>query len=85
MVVIRLERRGTKKTPHHRIVVTDRARAQGGRVLETIGHYNPSHDPATFVLSGPRLAYWLSTGAQVSHAVSTLVKRHRNVAATSKA
>ena len=33
MVVVRLERRGTKKTPHHRIVVT----GPEGVVLRTIG------------------------------------------------
>ena len=77
MVVIRLQRRGTKKTPHHRIVVTDRQRAQGGRVLETVGHYNPAYEPPRFALNESRLAYWMSVGAQVSHAVTKLVKRFR--------
>ena len=30
MVVVRLQRRGTKKMPHHRIVVTERSRAPRG-------------------------------------------------------
>ena len=55
MVVIRLQRRGTKKTPHHRIVATDRSRSQGGRVLETLGHYDPSFDPPRFALDESRL------------------------------
>ena len=83
MVVVRLERRGTKKTPHHRIVVTERTRAQGGRVLETLGHYDPSKDPATFALNESRLAHWLSSGAQVSEAVSHLVKRFKKVSLSS--
>ncbi len=77
MVVIRLQRRGTKKTPHHRIVATDRARAQGGRVLETLGHYNPMYDPPSFSLDESRLAFWVSSGAQVSDAVTCLVKRFK--------
>ena len=77
MVVIRLQRRGTKKTPHHRIVATDRARSQGGRVLETLGYYDPSWDPPRFSLDEPRLAFWVSSGAQLSDAVSSLVKRHK--------
>ncbi|MBI3088548.1 MAG: 30S ribosomal protein S16, partial [Candidatus Omnitrophica bacterium] len=37
MVVIRFQRLGTLKTPYHRIVVTDRQRAQSSRVLEVVG------------------------------------------------
>ncbi len=77
MVVIRLQRRGTKKMPHHRIVVMDRARAQGGRALETLGHYDPSFEPPKFALKETRLAFWLSSGAQVSPAVARLVKRYK--------
>lgn len=75
MVVIRLQRRGTKKTPHHRIVAADRRHAQRGRVLETLGYYDPSYDPPKFSLDESRLGYWVSTGAQVSEAVAALVKR----------
>ena len=83
MVVIRLQRRGTKKTPHHRIVATDRSRAQGGRVLETLGYYDPSYEPPKFSLDESRLVYWVSCGAQVSQAVSHLVKRFKNVSVAS--
>ena len=75
MVVVRLQRRGTKKRPHHRIVVTDRRRAQGGRILETLGQYDPSYDPPRFSLDRPRLDHWTSSGAQVSEALARLVKR----------
>ena len=75
MVVIRLQRRGTKKTPHHRIVVTDKQRAQGGRVLETLGHYNPSYNPPSFLLDESRLSSWVSSGAQVSLALARIIKR----------
>jgi small subunit ribosomal protein S16 len=83
MVVIRLQRRGTKKKPHHRIVVTERTRAQGGRVLEILGHYDPSYDPARLSLSQARLAFWAAAGAQVSPAVSSLVKRLKKAPAAS--
>ena len=80
MVVIRLQRRGTKKAPHHRIVATDRTRAQRGRILETLGYYDPSFEPPRFLLDGSRLAHWLSVGAQMSEAVAALVKRHKKTA-----
>ena len=78
MVIVRLQRRGTKKTPHHRIVVADRAMAQRGRVLEILGHYNPAQTPPRFALDEERLAFWRSSGAQVSPAVAALVKRFAN-------
>ena len=83
MVVIRLQRTGTKKTPHHRIVATDRTRSQGGRILEILGHYNPSYEPPMFRLDESRLAFWLSSGANVSEAVSRLVKRFKKLSVAS--
>ena len=82
MVVIRLQRRGTKKRPHHRIVVTDRRRSQGGRVLEILGYYDPSYDPPRLALDGSRVAFWVAAGAQLSPAVSHLAKRAPVLAAS---
>jgi small subunit ribosomal protein S16 len=83
MVVVRLQRRGTKKTPHHRIVATDRLRSQRGRILETLGYYDPSWDPPRFSLNESRLVFWVSSGAQVSHAVASLVKRFKKASVAS--
>ena len=83
MVVIRLQRRGTKKVPHHRIVVTERSRAQRGRILETLGHYDPSYEPPHFAVDESRFVFWVSSGAQVSEAVVRLVKRFNNVSVAS--
>ncbi len=84
MVVVRLQRRGTKKKPHHRIVVTDRSRAQRGRILETVGYYDPSYNPPRFSLDHERLAFWVSSGAQVSEALSHVMKgaQKRSVASS---
>ena len=77
MVVVRLQRLGTKKRPHHRIVVMDRQRAQSGRVLETLGYYDPSPETPKLSLDQSRLGYWVSNGAQISEAVQHLVKRSK--------
>ena len=82
MVIVRLQRRGTKKTPDHRIVVADKAHSQVGRVLEILGSYNPAYNPPRLSLDESRLTYWVSTGAQVSPAVSSLVKRLKKTTAT---
>ena len=83
MVVVRLQRRGTTKTPDHRIVVADRQHSQRGRVLETLGHYNPAQDPPRFLLNESRLIFWVSSGAQVSDAVAKLVKRFKKISLAS--
>lgn len=79
MVVIRFQRRGTKKTPQFRIVATERSRAQSSRVLETVGTYDPKTEPPRFTLDEPRLVYWLSSGAKVSEAVQRVLKRFKKV------
>jgi small subunit ribosomal protein S16 len=84
MVVIRLQRRGTKKAPHHRIVAMDRASAQGSRVLETLGYYDPSYEPPKLDVDTSRITHWVSAGAQVSHAVESLVKRYAKASAPVK-
>ena len=83
MVVVRLQRRGTKKAPAHRIVATERTRAQRGRILETLGYYDPSFEPPKFSLDESRLAFWVSSGAQLSEAVNALVKRFKRVSLAS--
>ncbi len=85
MVVIRFQRLGTKKTPHHRIVVTDRRRSQASRVLEVIGYYDPSSHPETFSLDEARVAHWVSLGAQISEAVQRMLKKVKRVSVKASA
>ena len=75
MVTVRLQRLGTKKAPHHRIVVTEQARAQSGRVLEVVGYYDPSYEPPKFSVKHERVQHWTSKGAQVSEALARLLRR----------
>lgn len=79
MVTIRLQRLGTKKTPHHRVVVMDARRAQGSRVLEILGQYDPSSDPAKCSINESRVGHWVSSGAQVTEAVQRLLKTFKKI------
>ncbi|MCK4466747.1 MAG: 30S ribosomal protein S16, partial [Desulfobacterales bacterium] len=45
-VKIRLARFGAKKRPTYRIVVADSESPREGKVLETVGTYNPLLGPA---------------------------------------
>jgi small subunit ribosomal protein S16 len=75
MVKIRLRRVGAKKQPHYRVVVTDSHAPRDGKVIETIGNYNPRTEPPTVEIDAERALYWLSVGAQPSAAVQRMLDK----------
>jgi len=76
-VVIRLRRTGRKNLPCYRINVADSRCPRDGRMIETIGVYDPLRkDPAKqLVIDGERAKHWVDNGAQVSEVVQALFKR----------
>ena len=81
-VHIRLARHGSKKHPFYRIVVTDQRNPRDGRFIERIGTYDPAVDPGVLKLDRGRLDYWTQQGAQPSHTLEQLLKRHQGEAAS---
>jgi len=75
MVKIRLRRMGAKKNPFYRIVVADSRSPRDGRFIEELGTYNPLADPAEIKVDADRAKYWVSTGAQPTETVKTLLKK----------
>ena len=73
-VRLRLTRVGGKKDPIWRVVVADQRSPRDGRVIETIGHYNPQTEPSTIVLDAERARSWLARGAQPSNTVRRLLR-----------
>ncbi|HPQ55977.1 MAG TPA: 30S ribosomal protein S16 [Bacteroidales bacterium] len=63
-VKIRLARHGKKNHAYFHIVVADSRAPRDGRLIETLGTYNPNTDPATITLDQERALYWINTGAQ---------------------
>ncbi len=62
---IRLSKIGKKNSPSYRVVVCEKRSHRNGRVIETIGYY----DPNTAVkesLKKDRVEYWKSKGANLS-------------------
>lgn len=78
MVVIRLSRGGSKKTPFFNLVVADSRNRRDGRFIERVGFYNPSASGAAEALrvDQDRVNYWTGVGAQLSDTVKRLVKLH---------
>ncbi len=78
MVVVRLSRGGSKKSPFYNVVVADSRNRRDGRFIERVGFYNPSAKVAadTLRIDDVRLNHWTSNGAQLSDTVARLVKFH---------
>jgi small subunit ribosomal protein S16 len=73
-VRLRLTRVGGKKDPIWRVVVADQRSPRDGRVIETVGRYNPQTDPSTIVLDEERVRAWLARGAQPTDTVRKLLR-----------
>ena len=72
-VRLRLTRVGGKKDPLWRVVVADQRSPRDGRVIETVGHYNPQTNPSTIKLDEERIRDWLARGAKPSGTVRKLL------------
>ena len=74
-VKIRLKRMGSKKKPFYRVVVADSRYPRDGRFIEEIGYYNPLEDPCRVQLNIERTKYWISTGAEPTDTVFSILKK----------
>lgn len=73
MLRIRLSRRGKKKAPFYRIVVTDKRTQRDGSPVEEIGTYNPK--TKELKLDKTKAETWIKKGAQPTDTVKTLLKK----------
>jgi small subunit ribosomal protein S16 len=73
-VRVRLTRVGSKKNPIWRVVVADQRSPRDGRVIETIGRYNPQTQPSEIVIDEERARHWLQNGAQPTGTVKKLLR-----------
>ena len=82
MVVIRLARGGSKKRPFYSDDVTDSRNRPDGRFIERVGFYNPvaNEKQERVRLNAERLNHWVGQGAQVSDAVTKLIKEQQAAA-----
>jgi small subunit ribosomal protein S16 len=74
-VKIRLKRTGMKKAPSYRVVVADARSPRDGRIIESIGWYNPRVEPSAIVIDEAKALGWLKNGAQPTESVESLLKR----------
>ena len=82
-VKIRLKRMGKKKQPSYRVVVADSRAPRDGRIIESIGRYDPRQEPSLVEIDNERAKYWLGNGAQPTERAQKLLEIS-GVMATSK-
>lgn len=74
-VKIRLKRMGTRGRPFYRLVVADSRSPRDGRVIETLGFYDPLTNPATIKIDEDKALLWLNRGAQPTDTAEALLKK----------
>ncbi len=74
-VKIKLRRMGAKQHPFYRLVVGDSEVAGGGRVLESLGTYDPHGEQPVLQVRAERALHWLQRGAQPTDSVRQLLRR----------
>ncbi len=73
-VKIRLMRMGKKKQPTYRVVVADSRSPRDGRIIESIGRYDPRQEPSLIEVDNERALHWLGVGAQPTERVQKLLE-----------
>lgn len=74
-VKIRLKRMGAKKNPFYRVVVADSRSPRDGRIIESLGHYDSTIEPAVINIDEEKAIEWLKKGAQPTDTVKTLFSK----------
>lgn len=74
MLIIRLARRGSKKHPQYRVVVSDSTYGKGGAIVENVGTYEPKAKDAKVLLKRDRIDFWIGKGASATDTVKSLIK-----------
>ena len=71
-VKLRLKRMGSKQRPFYRIVAADSRSPRDGKVIETLGTYNPLVNPAEIKVDEEKTLARLATGAQPTDTVKNI-------------
>jgi len=75
LVKIRLQRHGRIRLPYYHIVAADSRARRDGRIIEDLGRYSPTEQPAMVKVDADRVIHWLSKGAQPSDTVRSILKK----------
>jgi small subunit ribosomal protein S16 len=72
-VTIRLARTGRRNLPAYKVVVANTKDKRNGKVIDTLGHYNPSMKPVQLDINKDKYNAWKEKGALETLAVKKLL------------
>lgn len=75
MLKIKLQPTGKRHQRTYRIVVAEGKSKLSGKVIDTIGNYNPHDTENKITLNQDSYNAWLAKGAQPTETISNLVKK----------
>lgn len=70
---IKLSRVGTRSKPDYRIVVAEARSKRDGKVVDSIGTYDPLTSPSTVKVDRKKLESWITKGAKPTPSVRQLL------------
>ena len=73
MLKIRLRRVGGTNAPAYRIVVSDTRRVPAAKIVEELGHYDPTKNPPVLVFDRDKAKAWIAKGAGASDTIRRLI------------
>jgi len=74
MLKIKLVRSGRKKSPSYRIVIAPLRSKITGKIVTSLGYYNPQDTPPKLSVDRATLNKWLRVGTQPTESVRKLLK-----------
>ena len=74
-VKLRLKRMGKKRHPFYRVVAAASRSPRDGRIIESIGTYDPNTNPATINIDTELAVKWINNGAQPTDTVRSLLSK----------
>ena len=74
-VKLRLKRMGAKKAPTYRIVAADSRVKRDGVVIEELGYYIPTEEPAKISVKEEETLKWLRNGAIPTDTVRNILSK----------
>ena len=75
-VKLRLKRMGSKQKPFYRIVAADARSPRDGRVIETVGTYDPLKGKDVVTIDEEKALKWLNNGAQPTDTVRNILSKN---------
>jgi small subunit ribosomal protein S16 len=71
---------GSRGKPFYRVVVANSSSPRDGRIIESLGYYDPRTEPPTIKIDADKAKSWVAKGAQPSDTARALIQKQEKLA-----